>query len=225
MVSLPGGEHCRCTNEGSAPRGWHLDQRWQKRGGGKQSILLLPLVRWAGPPWIQPVEQCCSLKLANGLCPQTVFECPQVSDVGARCIIWMVSTSAFVAFCSSRRRLHIIRKLSASCMQWTACGLVRSASQRALLARSSLRLAVAGPVHGVKTHVPCNRNARGMSQSEYAVPLIHSMRPSNRQETHGVCESRDPQFRRLRAVCDRANKENESPQPLAKRGWESPRSP
>ena len=89
------------------------------------------------------VEQRCSLKLANGLCPQTVFECSQVSDVGARCIIWMVSTSAFVAFCSSRRHLHIIRKLSASCMQWTARGLKRSASQRALLARSYLRVAVA----------------------------------------------------------------------------------
>ena len=89
-------------------------------------------------------------------------------------------------------------------MQWTACGLVRSASQRALLARSSLRLAVAGPVHGVKTHVPCNRNARGMCQSEYAASLIHNMRPLNRRETRGVCKSRDPQFP-LRAVCSEAS--------------------
>ena len=84
MVSLPGGEHCRCTNEGSAPRGWHLDQRWQKRGGGKQSILLLPLVRWAGPPWFQPIDQRCSIQYSSGLCRSMSFACQLVPDVSAR---------------------------------------------------------------------------------------------------------------------------------------------
>ena len=45
--------------------------------------------------------------------------------------------------------------------------------------------------------------ARYMSQSEYAVPLIHSMRPLNRQETHGICKFHDPQFC-LRAAFGRA---------------------
>ena len=60
-----------------------------------------------------------------------------------------------------------------------------------------------GPIHTVKTHVWCTENARALHKSEYAVSLIHHMRPLNRQETHGFSKSRDPRLR-PRAVFDRA---------------------
>ena len=81
----------------------------------QQSIFYLTLSHW--DPFMHSwarhgskprVEQCCSLKPAIGLCPRSAFKCPQVSDVGACCIIWMVFISAFVDFYSSRRHLHII---------------------------------------------------------------------------------------------------------------------
>ena len=34
-----------------------------------------------------------------------------------------------------------------------------------------------GPIHTVKTHVWCTENARALHKSEYAVSLIHHMRP------------------------------------------------
>ena len=64
-----------------------------------------------------------------------------------------------------------------------------------LSARSHPCRTVLGPVHAVKTHVPCNQNARDMWQSEYAVSLIHHIRPLFRRETHRFRDFRDPQFR------------------------------
>ena len=60
-----------------------------------------------------------------------------------------------------------------------------------------------GPVHVVKTHVSCSRNARTLCKSEYAMSLLHHMRPLNRRETHRFRDFRKPRFR-LGAVSDRA---------------------
>ena len=75
--------------------------------------------------------------------------------------------------------------------------------ERSILRGCSCDRMSVGPIHTVKTHVWCTENARALHKSEYAVSLIHHMRPLNRQETHGFCKSRDPRFR-PRAVLDRA---------------------
>ena len=177
---------------------------WQKQRGGVCSTILCPPRRRAGAPWSVLVEQCCSFKTANGLCPRSVFECQHVSDVCHRRITldglhlrirqrfhvhW---TSAYLL--DARSQLHTM-----VCMR--ACVLV------ALCARlprdGSCARRWVGPVHGVKTHVSCSQNARALHKSEYAVSLIHHMRPLNRQETHGFCKTHHPQFC-LRAVFGRA---------------------
>ena len=60
-----------------------------------------------------------------------------------------------------------------------------------------------GPARASSVRVPCIRNARDMCQSEYAVSLIHHVRPLFRREPHGIRKFRDPRFRPW-AVSDRA---------------------
>ena len=61
------------------------------------------------------------------------------------------------------------------------------------------------PVQAVNLHVPCSQNVRVLVQSEYAVLLIHHIRPLNRQETHQFLHFRHPRFRPGQ-VSDRAKK-------------------
>ena len=177
---MPSGQDCRRSTATAPPSGCRFMRHWLFRGGGKWSTHLRPLVRWAGAPWKPLVERCCCVKDITGLCPSLCFRCLRVSDVCTQCVTWMVSVSSFVDGSTSIRQPHILWKLSASCARWTACG--RSYSSRC--ARVSRGVApvqtVVGPVDGVKTHVSCSRNARGLRKSEYAVSLIHHTRPLNR---------------------------------------------
>ena len=114
---LPGVVLCRCCSSALAAwLGSMVERLCLMRGGGMQSFLLLPLVRWAGPPWIQPVDQRCSVQYASGLCRSMSFGCPCVRDVCTRQVMWMTSTAAFVDDFVSVRQPHIVWKLSASCV-------------------------------------------------------------------------------------------------------------
>ena len=113
---LPGVVLCRCSSALAAWFGSMVERLCLMRGGGMQSFLLLPLVRWAGPPWIQPVDQRCSVQYASGLCRSMSFGCPCVRDVCTRQVMWMTSTAAFVDDFVSVRQPHIVWKLSASCV-------------------------------------------------------------------------------------------------------------
>ena len=128
VASLPGGEHCRRPTTFASLSRWNVEQQWRKRGGGKQCYLLLPLVRRAGPPYIQPVDQSCSIQYTIGLCRSMSSACPCVQDVCTQQVVWMISSTAFVDDCTSVRQPHIAWKLSTSCIQWTAHELARSAS-------------------------------------------------------------------------------------------------
>ena len=82
-----------------------------------------------------------------------------------------------------------------SSFRWNACEHAYSSR----CARDSRDIAPVrdgvGPVHVIKTHVSCSRNARTLCKSEYAMSLMHHMRPLNRRETHRFRDFRKPRFR------------------------------
>ena len=71
-----------------------------------------------------------------------------------------------------------------------------------------IRSSVPSCINSVKTHIPCDRNARALCQSAYAVSFIHHMRPLNHRETCGIRHSLSLGFR-VSAVSDRASSVSE----------------
>ena len=123
---------------------------------------LLPREQWAGPPWFLSVDQRCSIEHANGLCRSMSSGCHVAPDV----LRWCVAVCSPLSFATSTPPQFDRLILSGSSQHATCDGLHASSREarleRALFARLLLRLSVAGPVHGVKTHVPCSQNARDL---------------------------------------------------------------
>ena len=149
------------------------------------------------------VERCCSAKNIIGLCRSLCFRCQVPASVCVVCHSDVLTCIVLFDSCTYRRLPHIGEKLSASCARWTACA--RTYLPRC--AHASHEIAPAGrwcrSVHGVKMHVSRSRNAHALRKSEYAVSLIHHIRPLNRRDTHKFRDFRAPRFR-LGALSDRA---------------------
>ena len=141
------------------------------------------------------VERCCSAKNIIGLCRSLCFRCQVPASVCVVCHSDVLTCIVLFDSCTYRRLPHIGEKLSASCARWTACA--RTYLPRC--AHASHEIAPAGrwcrSVHGVKTHVSRSRNAHALRKSEYAVSLIHHIRPLNRRDTHKFRDFRAPRFR------------------------------
>lgn len=111
----------------------------------------------------------------------------------ARHVAWMVCTFAVVEFYSSVRLPHILWTLLASCVQWTACAHTYSSHfSRASCETAPLSDATQSRSWYPNTHVSHIRNVRAMGRSEYAMPLIHHMRPLNHQEIRRFCTCSGP---------------------------------
>ena len=103
---------------------------------------------------------------------------------------------------ASAYRLKAGKEARSMSMLVPACTVIDSA----FAARLAVDPCTVGICHvqAVNLHVPCSQNVRVLVQNEYAVLLIHHIRPLNRQETHQFLHFRHPRFRPGQ-VSDRAS--------------------
>ena len=138
------------------------------------------------------MEQRYSFITGFGLCLRTSLACQLVSDIALDMSPgWFAPSQSSNSTALFDCRISSGRSWRAVCNGPHARTRTRRIS-RALLARLLLCQTPLSPVHGINTYVSHIRNARAMGRSEYAMPLIHHVRPLNHQEIRRFCTCSGP---------------------------------
>ena len=132
------------------------------------------------------MEQRCSFITGFGLCLQTPLACQLVSDVALD-----MSPGWFAPSQSSNSTALFDCRISSGRSWRAVCNgpHARVRTRRVACALPAILLLCQtplSPVHGINTHVSHIRNARAMRRSEYAVPLIHHVRPLKHKKTQKI---------------------------------------
>ena len=124
--SIIGGQHCRRTTSGAAPRVAGASAMWQIRGGSKWTKYLLPLMTVGGPGMVTTFRHRLPHQRRHRSLPQRLVAMPGASQRLCRVPSDLLTLTVRFGSLSPRRLPHIVQKVSVRCGRLCGCDEARA---------------------------------------------------------------------------------------------------